>query len=285
MISIENIRKVLFAAFFLGIAHVLCAQGVYFDPAPTDVTSPARLYLDVTSSECSCPELQDVNPEDNPLYIWAWNPNEEREDVNGNSALNGEWGSSNDNLQMTQDPDNPNFWYFDFLGASLVQFYDQPAAIFYNDGIDFLVKEKNGAPPDLPEQKSPDINIVPEPIGCFEKICPFPTTFYQDEYFFITYDNNQEGNPALQNLGPNECLIWFQYKVDDGSLQTLQENTEKFKMRFDGDGIFSKSMIPEDYFELNEGEQLTEIKVFVTTDPINAPPFALTFDPLIPGCE
>jgi hypothetical protein len=261
------------------------AQGVYFDPEPTDVTAPARLYIDITSSECNCPELLDADPETNPLFIWTWDPNEARPLLNGESDVtNGQWGASNPNLQLQQDESDPNLWYFDFLGASMAQFYDRPAAVFYDTGIFFLVKEENGAPADLPEQKSPDINIIPEPPGCFEKVCPFPTTFFQDEFFIITYDNNQETNSALQDLGPDECLIWYRIGINGGPLQVVREETDKFKMKYDGEGIFSITMIPEEYFELQEGDELTRIDVFITISPIDVPPFTTPVT-LTPGCE
>ncbi len=277
--------KLFFTAIVLLATQALMAQGVYFDPAPTDVTQPVRLYVDVTSSECNCPELTDADSDTNPLFIWAWNPNEARQAVNGMPVTNGMWTDSNDNLEMTQDPDNPNLWYFDFLGVSMVEFYDQPAAVFYATGIDFLVKEKSGAANDAgAEQKSGDINIIPEPLGCFEKICPFPTVWFQDDYFVITYDNNKETITSLQNLGADDCLIWFRYRINGGAPILFQQNTDNFKMDFDGDGMFSKAMIPEDFFQLAPGEQLTEVQVFITKPPINVPPFTSAIL-LYPGCS
>lgn len=263
--------------FLLGLSGF--AQGIYFDPSPTDVTVPGRLYIDLTSSECGCPELQDSDPVTNPMYIWLWNPNESLM-----GTLNGTWDNSKDQMKMEQDPSNPNVWYFDFFGESLSAFYQQPAAVFYANGMDFLVKEKNGAPSGMPEQKSPDLHYTFEPIGCFEKICPFPTTFFQDDYFVITYDNNKETISPLKNIDPNDCLIWFRYSVNDGSLQVLQEATDKFKMEYDGDGIFSKTMIPEEYFGLNPGDVLTRIDVYITKSPIQAPPFTAPIS-LFPGCH
>ncbi len=121
-------------------------------------------------------------------------------------------------------------------------------------------------------------------MGCFEKICPFPTVFFQDDYFVISYDNKKETVPTLQNLGPDECLIWYRYRVNGGALQTYREETEKFKMAYDGDGVFSLTMIPEDYFELADGDELTQIDVLITKSPINQPPFTAAIT-LFPGCE
>jgi hypothetical protein len=282
---IALITTTILVSVFLGFLSTANGQGIYFEPAPTDVTAPVRLYVDVTSPECNCPELFDAGP-DNPLYIWAWNPNEARAPLPGNIDItNGAWTNSNENLILTQDESNPNLWYFDFLGVSMVEFYGQPAAVFYQNGIDFLFKEKSGAAnPDGAEQKSPDLNLIPEPPGCFEKICPFPTTFFQDEYFVITYDNNQETNQALRDLGPDECLIWYRISVNGGPLTTVQEDSDKFKMDFEGDGFFSLKMIPEAYFELAEGDELSQVQVFITRPPIFAPPFTAPIT-LIPGCD
>jgi len=270
---------------FGGVLQV-SGQGIYFDPAPTDVTSPVRLYIDVSSPECNCPELQDGDPETNPLYIWAWNPNEARPDLNVGgetfNVTNGQWGDSNDNLQLTQDENDPNLWYFDFLGASLVQFYNVPAAQFYESGIDFLLKEKNGAPADLPEQKSPDLNIVPEPVGCFEKVCPFPTTFFQEDFFAINYDSNKESNPGLQD--GDAYFARFRYRVNGGDLQEFEVTDEStVEMLNEGGGIFSLTMIPEEFFGLGEDDFLDEIQVSFTKPPLSAAPFS-SFVQLIPGC-
>jgi hypothetical protein len=282
----KKIILLVIVAFF-GMINIIDAQGVYFEPSPTDVTSnEIRLYVDITSDACGCPELADADPESNPLFIWAWNPNEARPDLNVNgetfNVQNGEWGSSNENLQMTQDPENPDLWYFDFLGASLVQFYNVPAETFYQNGIDFLIKERNGAPADLPEQKSPDLNIIPEPVGCFDKVCPFPTTFFQDDYFFITYDSKQEANPGLRN--GDAYFARLRYRVNGGNLQELMVTDEsEVAMTNDGDGIFSFVMIPEEFFGLSEGDILDEIQVSFTKPPLDTAPYS-GFVQLIPGC-
>ena len=228
-------KRLLLLSGSLLLANLLSSQAAFFfEPDPTDVTGPVRLYVDVSAPEifdgcgnCNTEAFTDLDPETNPLYIWTWDPNGDRPDLNVGgetfNVTNGNWDLSNDNLVMTQDPDDPNLWYYDFLGAAPAIFYNVPASTFYDGGIFFLVKEKNGNPAagTEGEQKSADINIIPEPVGCFEKICPFPTTFFQDEYFAITYDNNQETIQSLQNLGPDGALIWFRYRVNGGAIQVL----------------------------------------------------------------
>jgi len=262
-----------------------CAQGVYLDPSPTDVTGAVRLYVDISSPECNCPDVQPATPAD-PLYIWTWIPNEARPPLFGEDVSNGDWTNSNDNLVMTQDENNANLWYFDFLGASPAQFYDVPPAVFYESGIHFLVKKKDGS--GEPERKSPDLSIIPEPVGCFDVICPFPVTFFQDEYFVAVYDNNIEPNQSLRNMGPTEGYMTFRYRINGGPEllfppDPASADPSDFLMDYDGDGIFSKTMIPKDFFPIQEGDQITEIRIFVTKIPLAAPPFNISSS-LTVGC-
>lgn len=156
--------KKLFSSLFVSVLSILgFSQAVYFDPTPTDVNaSPVRLYVDISSSLCACPELQDADPDENPLYFWTWGPNEDRPDVTVDGEMfnvtNGDWVNSNENLKMMQDENNSNLWYYDFVGASLVEFYSVPSGSLYQGGINFLLKEKNGSPEGQPEQKSNDLN-------------------------------------------------------------------------------------------------------------------------------
>jgi len=141
----------------------MVGQGIYWAPSPINPNEPSpRLYVDITSDECSCPELQDADPETNPLYFWSWEPVEDRPtvEVNGEQVdvTNGNWTDSNDNLQMKRDPFNSDLWYFDFAGVSLTEFYFAPEALF-DVGVSFLIKEDNGSPDGQPEQKSIDMNI------------------------------------------------------------------------------------------------------------------------------
>jgi hypothetical protein len=277
---------------FIALCALICAsqvnaQGIYFDPSPTDVTANVRLYVDISSAECNCPNVQSVTPED-PLFIWTWMPAEVRPLLFGNDDVgNGDWAMSNENLAMTQDPDDPNLWYFDFLGASPAQFYDQPAAVFYQSGMSFLVKKQDGNGD--PEPKSPDLSIIPEPVGCVEVICPFPLTVFQDEFAIFTYNNGIETNPGLQNMAPDEAYAIFRYRVNGGAEllyppSPADANAADWQMEYDGEGIFSVTMVPQEFFPVNPGDVITEVRMIVTKFPLPAPPFNAS-TPLPVGCQ
>ncbi|NEN22768.1 T9SS type A sorting domain-containing protein [Cryomorpha ignava] len=148
---------IILALFCTGAVNA--QDAVYFDPFPVPVNGPVKLYVDITSAACNCPELQDANPDTNPLYFWTWNPAEERPYVNGMNILNGYWNNSNENLIMRQDSVNPNLWYFSFVEAPFLEFYGVNQQIAMANGFSFLVKEKNGAPMGEPEQKSIDMGL------------------------------------------------------------------------------------------------------------------------------
>ena len=116
-------RLIKFCVLFVVIVtchNSTLGQGIYLIPSPTNVSEPARLYIDTNSPDCQCDELGDAGP-DNPVYIWTWGPSDNRPtlEINGESieTSNGEWTNSNDSLVLTQDETNPSLWYFDFLGV------------------------------------------------------------------------------------------------------------------------------------------------------------------------
>ncbi len=250
-------------------------------PSPTDVTSVVRVYIDLSHPDCQCPLLQDwaVSPppaDEQNLFMWTWQP------AAPASGGNGEWTSSNPNNDMQQDPDNPAHWYKEMVPTA---FYGQDPGAIYATGISFLIKRKSGAALPDGEPKSADQNVPLVPLSCVDRVCPFPQKWFQDDYVFITYDNNQEINPVLQNLGPDDAKIFYRYRVDGGPLITLQgdESDARFQLKYDGDGFFSIVMLPEEFFSIPEGSVLTQLQVFITKSPIQVPPFSTWT--LTPGCD
>jgi hypothetical protein len=280
------------AAFlFVGIliTNQVNSQAIYFLPDPTNVTEPARLYINTALPDCQCDELSDAGP-DNPIFLWSWMPVEDRAPLNIDGAsidiTNGEWSNSNDNMMMTQDENIPTLWYYDFFEVPLSEFYGASPADFYTTGINFLIKEKNGAPPDVPEQKSADLSIIPESPGCVLQFCTFPTIWYPTDYLTITYDNNQEALFALQNLDPSQAFVFYEYRVDGGPLQTFGNNeTEAIQLESIGGGFFSHTLIPNDFLPTDiEGGEITDLTVVITKSipVIQAPPFSK--QALLSGC-
>lgn len=153
-------RKVYLIVLSTAISYAALGQGVYLSPdAPYMHGNDVRLYVDISSPECGCELLADADPISNPLYIWTWQPAEDRPDYLGMNLSNGDWNSSNVAMQMSRDESNPNLWYYDFAGLSPVEFYGLDSdAPFYETGIHFLVKffDASGDP----EPKSMDLSVT-----------------------------------------------------------------------------------------------------------------------------
>ncbi len=157
----KYVYTIMACSFMAFSAKPSSAQGIFLTPSPTDVNAPGvKLYVDLSSEACNCPAIQNADPETNPLYLWTWQPTENRPPLNGENVNNGSWTDSNENLRMQRDADNPNLWYYDFMGASLTEFYGlgpSGAEIILSTGISFLLKAKSGS--GAPEPKSPDLNV------------------------------------------------------------------------------------------------------------------------------
>ena len=261
--------------FALSISSSVIAQpgetSAWVDPSPGNVTDSVRLYIDLSHPDCGCPLLQDYATPNAPvpIYMWTWVPAE-----SGRPAefANGAWNASNPNLAMRQDPDNPAYWYYTMIPTS---FYNVPAATVYETGFSFLAKAQDGSAIEGGEPKSADqANIPIEPLECVDVVCPFPQVGFQDEYFFIVYDTNRESGP-MANVGPDNCYMFLRYSVNGGanvtynagSLQNVAQTNPELKMNFDGDGVFSFSMLPEEFLNLNEGDELTSITVQFVQQP------------------
>lgn len=150
----KHIYKLFAFVLMAGSAATAAAQGIYISPSPVDLNAEdVRLYIDLTSEACSCPNLIGADPETMPLYIWTWEPLEMRPELNGENVNNGIWNDSNENMKLKQDEADPDLWYYDFLGASLTDFYGVDAAAFSATGISFLLKTKDGS------QQTSDKNI------------------------------------------------------------------------------------------------------------------------------
>jgi hypothetical protein len=135
-------------------------------------------------------------------------------------------------------------------------FYGVDATTFFTNGISCLAKlrsgnayqgEYNG------EAKTEDLNINIIPKLCDELYCVFPELAKTDDYVSITYDNTQETNPEMQNLGEDDCYLFLRAEqsafvavnyADPAIVTTLPQ----LKMKYIGDGKFRITIIPSDFF-------------------------------------
>jgi hypothetical protein len=262
-------RKLLSISMGLLLSLSALSQAAYLQPVPTNVNLPAKIFVDLSQPDCNCPNLQDASALD-PIYLWSWFPSEP---VLGNGA----WDSSNEDMVMTQDENNPNLW---FIEVVITEFYGVDEATAYSNGMGYLVKKKDGLSggSNETENKSNDFNYSLIAPPCEDKVCPHPQVFQEEDYFTLFYNIQQEINSNFHpdSLAADEELplvagdISLHIKVIT-DLNNIFQNASQtevyslpnsdFHLSWDEtQQLFFYTFIPEDLFELSEGEYITEIQ-------------------------
>ncbi|MFN5295635.1 MAG: hypothetical protein ACK5BL_08905 [Flavobacteriales bacterium] len=241
-------KKILSILCALATSVVALSQAAYIQPSPTGKNDTITLYINVaqttdgTMNNALNAMLTD-HPDDT-VYLWTWQPA-------GPVVGNGDWTNSNSAMAMTKVGEK--LYSMRFKPTS---FYGVDATTFFTNGISCLAKlrsgnayqgEYNG------EAKTEDLNINIIPKLCDELYCVFPELAKTDDYISITYDNTQETNPAMQNLGEDDCYLFLRAEqsafvavnyADPAIVTTLPQ----LKMKYIGDGKFRITIIPSDFF-------------------------------------
>jgi len=241
-------KKILSILCALATSVVALSQAAYIQPSPTGKNDTITLYINVaqttdgTMNNALNAMLTD-HPDDT-VYLWTWQPA-------GPVVGNGDWTNSNSAMAMTKVGEK--LYSMRFKPTS---FYGVDATTFFTNGISCLAKlrsgnayqgEYNG------EAKTEDLNINIIPKLCDELYCVFPELAKTDDYVSITYDNTQETNPAMQNLGEDDCYLFLRAEqsafvavnyADPAIVTTLPQ----LKMKYIGDGKFRITIIPSDFF-------------------------------------
>lgn len=240
--------------FFTAIAMISSvavglAQAAFVLPSPTPADEPITLYIDVNQTNGGLKHILANHPEmQDQVYIWSWMP---REPVGGN----GSWGDSNEERKLVHEGNLIYSWTFVPTEAYAV---DGPT--FFANGISCLAKLDNGN--DFPddgvgEAKTEDLKVSIIPKLCDAKYCNFPLLCKPDDYLSITYDNNQELNPALQNLGADECYLYVIAYYDDleftftqYAVQSVTTTLPEMKLKpvAGSPGFFRITFIPQELF-------------------------------------
>lgn len=251
----------LFAAFLV-IAGQSFGQAAYVLPSPSAADEPLTLYIDVNQTTYT--GLKDrliAHPEEvNNVYMWTWQPS-------GPVAGNGDWMNSNDALKLTWE----GGLLFSITFTPTV-FYGVDGPSFFTRGISCLAKLDNGkAFPDLNsmEAKTEDLGVTIIPKLCDKLYCTFPEIARADDYLSITYDNAKETNPALQNMGPDDCYIFLyaQYAPFQGityAPEASVTSTPALKLKPIGGGKFRITFAPSDFFQgIPTGQTIDNLTYYI----------------------
>lgn len=243
-------KKAILLFSFVIVAFMGFSQAAYILPSPTGKNDTITLYVNVAATtDGNQNGVLKAMLTDHPLdsvYLWTWMPSTP---VIGN----GEWTASNEGMKMTLV--TGQLYSIRFKPTS---FYGVDATEFFSKGISCLAKLKNGgdyAGLYSGEAKTEDMHVNVIPKLCEELYCAFPEIAKSDDFFSITYDNNKETNPDLQNLDDDECFLFMRaeqtvFNAFNYATPELTTTTPALQMKpiAGSPGFFRLTILPEDFF-------------------------------------
>lgn len=256
------------------------AQMAFVLPSPTGANELITLYIDVNQTTYGLKSILLAQPQEvDNVYIWTWNPS-------GPTVGNGDWGNSADSMKLHHEGNL--LFSIQFVPTA---FYGVDGPTFFANGISCLAKLKNGnAHGDLGfgEAKTEDINIAIIPKLCDELYCTFPQQGKPEDFFSITYDNNQETNVNLQNLGADEVYLYIRAVTDifnGGPEYATQANTPstpalRMKPVVGQPGLFRLTIIPEEFFAplMGPNQEVLKLRFVVVKAGFTHPPQAVPYE-------
>jgi len=261
----KRIQLGLFTLFISFLAEA--QQKAWIDPSPTDPKKKVRIYVDLDRIEPSKNTLlKDVFP----LYFFTWSP--VPEDKRKPVFKNGGWKNSNDSLSMKRDLEKGlNVWYFEMVPTT---FYGPTTSeTIISTPLKFLVKNKDGGGFGKPDNKTEDleIKIIPK-ITTRDTIYCSPFNLFPDEVTTIYYNNGDEGNPSMRNLGADSAYLYIKAFFQNGSsIESYTPRINSWKseaMKLElhpGTRLFSKKLILNELLKEKNllNERLVNIEVTV----------------------
>ncbi|MFN8777695.1 MAG: hypothetical protein ACK5XV_13120 [Flavobacteriales bacterium] len=276
-------NKLILSIAAMAISLGALCQAAFVLPSPTNPNDSVTIFIDVGQTTGGLKTMLTNNPlYVDSVYMWTWNPS-------GPVCGNGEWGNSNACMKM----DHVSGLIFQ-KKILPVDFYGTTPLQFFQNGISCLAKLRSGyefEDAGVGEAKTEDLKIDIIPALCSEIFCYFPEAARTDDYLSITYDNNQEANTNLQNLGDQECYIYMRARTGPFTFveyvdEPLVTSTPELQMKpVDGKpGFFRITFSPADFFIIPEGQSIQSVLFYIVKPGyLPTPPVFQTYVPL--DCE
>lgn len=241
------------------------AQVVTSDPSDyTNPTQSVKIIVDLNQLDQTIEHVQLLIADadsSRDLFIWTWKPFEHPA---GHPFANGigsqPWKNSNDTLKMTKESDR--IYSFTMIPT---EFYGVDAAAVFTEDIHFLVKPKDGGGYGDPDRKSTDLVFEINPPSIEKEVVySFPSNALQDDFIRIVYDNYRDTLAAMQNIVAGECYVHLKAVLTDGSVVqpspyfSAGDNPD-LEMKDLGTGTFEKTIIPEIFFGLQDGQKIDRL--------------------------
>lgn len=268
-----NAKNPLLTAALCLIGAWAYGQAAYVLPSPTGASEEVTLYIDIsqsvdgTSNNALKAILAD-HPEDD-VYLWTWQP---AGPVNGN----GNWDDSADHMKLNHE--GGLLYSLTFVPT---EFYGVDGPTFFANGISCLAKLDNGNEYDGEyngEAKTEDFTIDIVPKLCDANYCIFPEIGEASDYIHFTYDNGQETFEGLQDINPDQVYLHLIAKTGPFTSYSYVPASEtpstpelKMEQVVDEPDFYRLIILPEDFFDIPEGEEITEIIYYVLTPGFSYP--------------
>lgn len=256
------------------------SQSAFVLPSPTNPNDSVTIFIDVGQTTGSLRTMLQNHPEYiDSVYMWTWMPS-------GPVCGNGSWDNSNACMKMQHVS---GLIYMKKIVPT--QFYGVTPLKFFQNGISCLAKFKSGyqfAEDGIGEAKTEDLKIDIIPALCSDKFCYFPQAARVDDYWSITYDNNQETNPSLQNLGDNECYMYIRARTGPFTFVEYADepdvtSTPELRMKpVPGKpGFFRITIVPSEFFDIPAGQSIQSLLFYIVKPGfLPVPPVYITYVPL-----
>jgi hypothetical protein len=258
-------KHLLFLMLLIVCATKINAQVVTSDPSDyTNPTQSVKIIVDLNQLDQTIEHVQLLIADadsSRDLFIWTWKPFEHPA---GHPFANGigaqPWKNSNDTLKMTKESDR--IYSFTMIPT---EFYGVDAAAVFTEDIHFLVKPKDGGGYGDPDRKSTDLVFEINPPSIEKEVVySFPSNALQDDFIRIVYDNYRDTLAAMQDIVAGECYVHLKAVLTDGSVVqpspyfSAGDNPD-LEMKDLGTGTFEKTIIPEIFFGLQDGQKIDRL--------------------------
>jgi hypothetical protein len=243
----------------------LAQNKAWITPKPTNAEDSVTIYVDISKFDNALEHTQlllQAAAAGEDLYIWTWKPAElPASSPKTNGIGDRPWQNSNEILKLTKQDDN--IYYYKMIPT---EFYEVPAPTVYQNGIHFLVKPKNGGGYGDPDIKSEDLSITVVPDIIIKGITfNFPNFITNDQSITtVVYQNSIDTLPAMANLGEDNCYLFMEATLDDGTKLRLSNFAQagtipEYKMTKRSDGNFYLIFVPRDFFNVPADRTVTAI--------------------------
>jgi hypothetical protein len=254
-------KKLSTAIVLTILTSLTYGQAAFVLPSPTNANDTLTLYIDLGQTTGGLKGILTNHPDfADSIYLWTWAPS-------GPVCGNGEWNNSNECMKMTHV--SGLIYSKKFIPT---EFYGCTPLDLFSKGINCLAKMKSGyewSSDGLGEAKSEDLHVDILPALCSDKFCYFPEAARSDDFFSITYDNNQETTVELMNIGDDECYIYLRGKTGPFTFAEVADPTSasstpalKMKPVSGQSGKFRITFVPNEFLPLN-GATLQEVWYYI----------------------